>query len=452
MSDLARAEGPPAAALPVVRLRLGALLRAWAPLAVVLATFLTVSTVYNLRVPLYEAPDEIAHARYVRSIAQDGELPRFRSVEEYESWQPPLYYAVGAAALKGLSLDSPPELEWNPNFYATGDPQNFIHGAEEDFPYSEPVLAVHILRAVNTLFGAGTIIFIYLTALLVFPRRRLLAFTAAATASLIPQFAFISSTVSNDPSSFFFASAIVYFGLRYLRESSTALLVLAAAAVSLGALAKVSTLVVAVVPLVAILLQSIPWQRKIPLLAVLALLPIAVAGWFYVRSVILWGSFYPDDLFWKLNPLPIWNSRYREDFLQPLRESFWYTGGPANIRLASIIYDLLNVTFVLAVAGVIVTFMSARLSAFEKRGLALLSALPALALAMLLYFSVEHDFQQQGRYLFSAIPGFAILLPLGIGALFSRDRLEDHAAMLSVPALLLAVNLYVFTVTLPDYY
>ena len=227
---------------------------------------------------------------------------------------------------------------------------------------------------------------------------------------------------------------------------------LAAAAVSLGALAKVSTLVVAVVPLVAILLQSIPWQRKIPLLAVLALLPIAVAGWFYVRSVILWGSFYPDDLFWKLNPLPIWNSRYREDFLQPLRESFWYTGGPANIRLASIIYDLLNVTFVLAVAGVIVTFMSARLSAFEKRGLALLSALPALALAMLLYFSVEHDFQQQGRYLFSAIPGFAILLPLGIGALFSRDRLRDHAAMLSVPALLLAVNLYVFTVTLPDYY
>ena len=314
------------------------------------------------------------------------------------------------------------------------------------------MLAVHILRAVNTLFGAGTIIFIYLTALLVFPRRRLLAFTAAATASLIPQFAFISSTVSNDPSSFFFASAIVYFGLRYLRESSTALLVLAAAAVSLGALAKVSTLVVAVVPLVAILLQSIPWQRKIPLLAVLALLPIAVAGWFYVRSVILWGSFYPDDLFWKLNPLPIWNSRYREDFLQPLRESFWYTGGPANIRLASIIYDLLNVTFVLAVAGVIVTFMSARLSAFEKRGLALLSALPALALAMLLYFSVEHDFQQQGRYLFSAIPGFAILLPLGIGALFSRDRLRDHAAMLSVPALLLAVNLYVFTVTLPDYY
>jgi hypothetical protein len=452
VSNLVRAEASTTAAPSVILARTGERIRAWGPLALVIVTFLIVSTIYNLKVPLYEAPDEIAHARYVRTIADDGTLPRFKSVEEYESWQPPLYYATGAAALKMLSLDTPPELEWNPNFYAIGDPKNFVHTSDEYFPYSEPVLGVHILRGVNTLFSVGTIIFIYFTAILVFPHRRLLAFTAAATASLIPQFAFISSTVSNDPASFFFASGTVYFGLRYLREASMATLLLAALAISLGALTKISTLVLGVVPLAAVLMQPIDWQRKIPLVALLVLFPLVIAGWFYLRSLIIWGAVYPDDLFWPLKPTPIWDARYREHFLQPLRESFWYAGGPANIRLSKIIYDVLDVASVLAVAGLIVTFVSSRMTNFEKRGLVLLSILPLLAVAMLLYFGVEHDFVDQGRYLMVAIPAFAILLPLGLGALFSRDRTRDHAAMLVLPALLLAINAYIFTQTLPEYY
>jgi hypothetical protein len=134
MSDLARAESSSAATVSVLPLGLGERIRAWAPLALVIATFLAVSTVYNLQVPLYEAPDEIAHARYVRTVADEGKLPGFNSSAEYESWQPPLYYVVGAAALTVLSLDTPPELEWNPNSYATGDSQNFLHKPTKTFP------------------------------------------------------------------------------------------------------------------------------------------------------------------------------------------------------------------------------------------------------------------------------------------------------------------------------
>src|SRR5919109_3160831 len=202
-----------------------------APPALIVAGFIALSTGYNIRVPLYEAPDEIVHARYVRTIAEEGELPRLSSPDEYESWQPPLFYAVGAAALKLFRLDSPPELpmnpkfEWNPDL--PGQRSKFLHTSQEDYPYSEPALAVHVLRGIGTLFGAGTVLLIYLTALLVFPNQRLLAFAPGATASLIPQFAFISATVSNDPPAFFFAAATVYFGLRYLRKASMIILVLA---------------------------------------------------------------------------------------------------------------------------------------------------------------------------------------------------------------------------------
>jgi hypothetical protein len=216
VSNLVRAEASTTAAPSVILARTGERIRAWGPLALVIVTFLIVSTIYNLKVPLYEAPDEIAHARYVRTIADDGTLPRFKSVEEYESWQPPLYYATGAAALKMLSLDTPPELEWNPNFYAIGDPKNFVHTSDEYFPYSEPVLGVHILRGVNTLFSVGTIIFIYFTAILVFPHRRLLAFTAAATASSLRLFRPRSATTPPRSSSLpaLFTLAFVTCGRR----------------------------------------------------------------------------------------------------------------------------------------------------------------------------------------------------------------------------------------------
>ncbi|MGH9194220.1 MAG: hypothetical protein ACRD1T_00590 [Acidimicrobiia bacterium] len=70
----------------------------------------------------------------------------------------------------------------------------------------------------------------------------------------------------------------------------------------------------------------------------------------------------------------------------------------------------------------------------------------------ILYFSATADFQPQGRYLFVAHPALAIFMPLGLSALVSRDRNRDHSIMLCLPALLLAVNVYIFTVVLPRAY
>jgi 4-amino-4-deoxy-L-arabinose transferase-like glycosyltransferase len=442
---MARAIAARTQTIETVRLRAAP----WLPLAAAVVLFVAVSTGYNVATPLYEAPDEAAHALYAGSIAERGELPRFETDFEYESWQPPLYYAVGAAALKLAALDPPPVLTTNPNY--PPEINNYVHTSSEDFPYSEPVLAVHVLRAVNTLFSAGTVVLIYLTAILLFPARRLLALTAASTAGLIPQFAFISATVSNDPSATFFTSAAAYFGLRLLDEDRQTWLLLAVLSMSLGALAKLTALIGGVIPLGAVLLSSQGWDKKTRSLALLALGPLVLAGWFYVRSILLWGAVYPVDLFWPGHPKPIWDPVYRTIFLHAVRDSFWYVGGPYVLHLKQIIHDVLDVLSVIGLAGVIVSFRRLGLSTFQKRGLLLLLPLPVLVFAMLIQFSVMYGFSPQGRYLFPAMSAFAILLPLGLSTVFSRDD-RDSPLMLALPAVLLAVNVHIFAITLPGAY
>jgi hypothetical protein len=75
-----------------------------------------------------------------------------------------------------------------------------------------------------------------------------------------------------------------------------------------------------------------------------------------------------------------------------------------------------------------------------------------LALLSVIYFSVMYAMQNQGRYLFVAMPAFAILLPLGLSGLLSRDGERDHPIMLALPVLLLAINIAIFTTILPKYY
>ena len=140
-----------------------------------------------------------------------------------------------------------------------------------------------------------------------------------------------------------------------------------------------------------------------------------------------------------------------------LRHRLWAINDEQSLIMATIsgspiVYDALDVLSVLAIGGVITGFVAAGYSRLQRWGLLLLSALPVLALLSVVYFSVVFATQDQGRYLFVAMPAFAILLPLGLSALLSRDGERDHPVMLALPALLLAINISIFTITLPRYY
>ncbi len=423
-------------------------LLAWLPLACIISLFAVFAFAYSVRVPVYEAPDEVAHVKYAYYIATENRLPDMS--DSYEAWQPPLYYAIGGITLKVFGLRSIPQLELNPN--GATQVNSDIHGTNEGFPYSEPFLAVHVLRWMTILFGAAALVFVYLISLTVLPERKLLALASAATAGLVPQFTFTSGYVSNDVPAMLFATVTIYFGLRLLREPRFKWAAAAAAALTLGGLTKSSVAAVACVPLLTCIFAPLSLREKAKLLAMIAGLPAAIAGPFYLRNIIQWGAIYPAHLLWSTSPRPIWDPVYRGVFWSTLRDSYWYLGGGLNIPLSPILYDVLNVAGVLAVGGVIVAFVSRKLSQFQQTSLLLLALTIVCAFLGILYYCVFLDFQPQGRYLFAAQAAFAMLFTFGIGALFSRDPQREHPAVLVMPVMLALLNISILLINLPNAY
>ncbi|MDO8615952.1 MAG: glycosyltransferase family 39 protein [Dehalococcoidia bacterium] len=415
----------------------------------VVSGFMVLAFAYSVSVPIYEAPDEPAHVEYAHHIASETSLPDMS--DSYEAWQPPLYYTIGGVTLKIFGLDSIPQNAINPQLGLQSNA--YIHGTHEAFPYSGGYLTVHVLRWISVLFGAGALVFIYMIAITIFPQRKLLALSVTATAGLVPQFAFTSGYATNDIPAVFFATAVVFCGLRLLREPHLKWAGAAAVALALGGLTKSSVVAVAAVPLLACVLAPVTLRAKGKMLAVMIALPAVVAGPFYLRNIIQWGAVYPDDLLpFPTHPRGILDPGYRQIFLPMLRQSYWYYGGWLTVVLSPILYDILNVASVLAVGGAVSAFVSRQFSEFQHRAMLLLALTIVLAFLGTLYISVFMDWQPQGRYLFPAQAAFAMLFTFGIGALFSRDHQRESPAVLAMPVMLVALNVSILLINLPRAY
>jgi hypothetical protein len=181
--------------------------RIW--IAAILAIFGLLGVVYNIVIPLFEAPDELWHFSFVRILAEERALP-VQPSEGKDMWlreagQPPLYYILAAPFVIPLNTsDFPDFVRFNvahPAITAHSDsdaPNVFIHTPHEAFPYKGSVLAVHIVRLVSLAWGLLTILGVYLVALEIMPDRPMLQLAVVAVAAFNPHFIYISSVVNND--------------------------------------------------------------------------------------------------------------------------------------------------------------------------------------------------------------------------------------------------------------
>jgi Dolichyl-phosphate-mannose-protein mannosyltransferase len=427
------------------------LLRAWLPIASLIVLYVSLATAYNITVPLYEAPDEHSHVAYVDHLMRTGEIPDIPRI--YEAAGPPFYHAVGAAVLKVVGF-SPPYIELPENPAYPAQQNHWFHTpSENDLPFRGPVLGIHVLRGVSTVFGVGTIVFVYLIVLLLFPGRSLLAWAAAANTALLPQFAFVGGAVMNDTALAFFAAAAIYSILRVVNDGQMLWVPVAAASLALGFLTEGSMIVVAVVCALALLVSPLSWRHRGLALGALVLVPLLVAGWFYIRNLALFGDVYPaEELTGDGEARPLTDKLYREVFVSGLQESYWYTGGWMTVRVAMIVYQFLNVVAGMALAGVIVMLIRDKLTFFQRRGVYLLAALLALAILEILYVNTRIGYESQGRFLFVAQPAIALLFALGINALFQRSSEKDHSSIVLLPVLLFSLNIGILTLTLPTVY
>ncbi len=444
-------------------------------LAVILAAFVALATLYSIVTPIFEAGDELWHYPFVQFLATGHSLPiqdpNVRTRWEQEGGQPPLYYAVSALATFWIDTRDLPDRLWRNPEAKIGIPLDYgnknmvVHTSAEDFPWHNTALAVHLIRFLSILFAAFTVLFTYLLALEIGANITLAA-VAAALVAFNPMFIFISASVNNDNLAVMLATLALLLLTRLVtRGANLRQFVVLGVVLGLGALSKESDLGLVVIAAGVFLYllwkawdadrrrqtridlssprSSAPEGVRVLLEALLcAVIVVAIAGWWYARNWLL----YHDPLAFNVwvaiaggRPTPATLVTLLGEF-QGFRISYWGNFGGVNIIAPDWVYVILDLFTGLAVIGLLI--------GIARRALPRLLALPALWLALIVVLLIRWTlltFASQGRLIFPAISAVAILMAYGLGQFRISDfgfqiapviaRFTSHASRMTQFAL-----------------
>jgi len=407
--------------------------------------FLALAFVYNVTVPVLEAPDEQWHVAYVKYIADGHGLPveSLNRLDLQEAHHPPLYYALGALATFWINTDDLPALLTpNPHWGFGGrspdlDNRNlFLHlHPGERLPYQGAALAVHIVRALSALAGAVTVASTYALALVIFPGRRWLALGAATFVAFNPQFLYLSASVNNDALvAALCAVALVLIAQLARGQAGRGRLLALGVIIGLALLTKWSAIPLVAAALIA--LGSGHWAvgrrgwRDLSYDALWLLAPVLLlSGWWFVRNQVVYGDplglRMMLQLFPPRNPVPDLRQILSE--LPAQERSFWASFGWENVYPPTWVYTVFLSLDRLAALGLLAAVVSSQWSVVRRRlnwPLTTDHWLPAFAPPLLFALFVFIAFIQWmrttyavGRHLFPALPVIALLLMLGLTAL-----------------------------------
>lgn len=358
-------------------------------LVLTILIFAVLATSYSFVIAIFQAPDENAHlARvnyyYVNHTLGGAPLGLY----------PPLYHATLAALL-----------------YASGAGPLYLPLT------SQGVLMFHALRLVSVLFGLGTVLVTYLIGKVVFRGKSKFALLAAATNAFIPQFTFISGALNYDSMVSFFSALSLYFLLAELSSTDFSFKTnlkcgLAGGAAMLTKYNGAFLLPLAPAALVAKrYFLGVGDNRKLTVSAVVSVGGmLLVAGWYYLRLFILYGSFtmFP-------NSVRSLSDTYFTSggFFEVLFVSFWFAFGWMNIFAPRATYFVLALLSGFALVGVAYSLKESYNE--DRTRLVLLSTCVVgvlIVLAGVIYFNLHFN-QPQGRYMFPAISAISVLLVEG---------------------------------------
>jgi len=383
-------------------------------LGTVIAVFAVFAIAYTRITPLGASPDELSHLHYITGISDHLRLP---PADEPERQQPPLYYLLGAIVAR-----------------LTGDDARLI-------------------RLVSVVLGVLTILTVYLVARRLFPLRPYLAVGAAGLVALLPETQYLAGAINDDNLAWLAGALLVLAGVVVMQSGvlSTRLALGAGLAVALAVLAKETVWVLALLLLVIVVVR---FRRQLRALQIAALvLPsVVLAGWWFVRNAVAFGSPLP--------PLhPITAQRQVFDSLSQVRGYLAATalsivgmyGNGAHFVAISILgaRPLPSIVAGAVIALITLTACIAvvrswgRWDTMRRRVAIVLLVVILVALAQSVLNSATFDLQPQARYLLVAVGAAAPITAWTI-AWRSRGPLSSvrcaGIAMLVVVALVLDVS------------
>jgi 4-amino-4-deoxy-L-arabinose transferase-like glycosyltransferase len=439
-----------------------ATLRRWSllhwPLLVVLVAYLALAVAYSLSSPIYEPTDEVRHFRYVRHILVYRELP-VQSAEgpRAQSHHPPLYYALGALASWWVDVEQdvyytpPTNPHWdNRHWEVSGDNKNqYLHGADEAFPFHGVTLAVYVVRWMTVLVGAGVVCITYFIGREISPARPAMAAGAAALVAFTPQFIYLSGAINNDIAAALASAAVLWACVRLVRRGpSWRADVMMGVLYGLALLTKFNLLVLlALIELAYVLAvwrnrpgersRTRPWHAFLRGNLIVFGLTALIAGWWFVRNWVLYGD--PAGLS-VLNEL--WAGRSFSEGLWAIPQglpylwsSLWGRFGYGQLPLPEAVYQGLFWFYASALAGLFVI----RRRNGSLSILALLASSVLIFTAWVLYYIAIQPAGPMGRFLFPCLPAFALLVVWGLGQFIPGRWVWLSGAVVAVGMAALAV-------------
>jgi 4-amino-4-deoxy-L-arabinose transferase-like glycosyltransferase len=347
-------------------------------LGVVVAVFAGFAIAYTRITPIGASPDEVSHLNYITGIADHLRLP---PASEPERQQPPLYYLLGAVVAR-----------------LTGDDARLI-------------------RLLSVVFGVLTILTVHAVARRLFPLRPFLAVGAAALVALLPETQYLAGGINDDNLAWLAGALLVLAGIIVMQsEVLTPRLALGVGlTVALAVLAKETVWVLAALVIVVVVVRRGRELRAVHVAALL-LPTIVLAGWWFVRNAVAFGSPLP--------PLhPITSQRQVLNSISQVRGYIAATAqsligmyGNGSHFVAISILGIRPLPSAVSV-GVVVIITVAACAAVARswnrwdaprRGLGILLLIfLVLAGAQSLLNSATFDLQPQARYLFVAVAAAA---------------------------------------------
>ena len=417
-------------------------------LLIILVVHAALGTLFAVKTPPWQNPDEPAHYNYIAHVATARQLPALQMGD---------YDGTYLERLKAEKF--PPDLSISPVRYEYHQPPLYYLLAAPIFWLSQGQLLA--LRLFNVLLGACVVLLVFLCARAAAPGSPQIALGAAAFAAFLPMHTALMAAVNNDSLAELLIAGTVLALLRWQglsakgdAEGGRAHLLAAGTVIGLGFLTKATAYTLLPVALIVVICGSLRPGREGgnaagTLAARLALLiaPALLLGlpW-WIRNSTLYGNLDILGLAWHdmvVSGQPTtaawiaengWGA-YWERAWTFTGKSFWGVFGWLGVFMDGRIYTTLLILSALAATGLLYRF-KASVKRSDWRWDALLAS-PWLTL-LLLWLATWAAYgwynlgfiQHQGRYLFPALPAWSLLFAWGWWAVFERRASLTAGAVL----------------------
>lgn len=404
-------------------------------LVILLLAQIVLGIVYVFATPIFEASDEIWHYPVVREIAVNHRLPvqdpAVDTAWAQEGSQPPLYYAI-SALLTGWIDTSDYTTTALPNPFAkigiplaTDNKTMMAHPSDQNITQGGTTLAVYIIRCLSVLMGTVTVYLAYRLGQTIYPTRPTLSLLMAALTAFNPMALFINASVNNDNLVMLLSTLSLLMLIRDAKSNQPGLrwgsTILMGVTLGLAAITKVSGLVllpIAAMSLVLSAWSTRAWKARLVRTFAVTLVTVAIAGWWYIRNMILYGE--PTGLQRMAEiagPRPL--TFHITDLLSEWKGfwySFWGVFGGFNVLAPSWFYTMTGCLSIVAGMGLILGLIRS----LQKKQLPgrwhdhlLLIVFITLTFIGLIRWTMMTT-ASQGRLMFAAIVPISLYLALGL--------------------------------------